>query len=86
MPGTVLHNPMSNLNNAVGYADPRRFAQPVALGTDGIGANMIETFRLAYVLHRAVDVTATPDTASPGMDGTIFCRMTFDTSTTKPSY
>ena len=63
LPGTVLHNPMSNLNNGVGYADPRRFANPVALGTDGIGANMIETFRLAYVLHRSVDVTATPDTA-----------------------
>ncbi len=63
LPGTILHNPMSNLNNAVGYADPRRFFQPVALGTDGIGANMIETFRLAYVMHRAVDVTATPDTA-----------------------
>ena len=63
LPGTVLHNPMSHLNNADVYADPRRFANPVALGTDGIGANMLETFRLAYVLHRSVDVTATPDTA-----------------------
>jgi len=61
--GTILHNPRSNLNNAVGYADPRRFRQPVALGTDGIGGNMLEEFRLAYVLHRAVDVTATPETA-----------------------
>ena len=61
--GTVLHNPRSNLNNAVGYADPARFANPVALGTDGIGANMIESFRLAYVMQRSVDVTASPDTA-----------------------
>ncbi len=61
--GTVLHNPRSNLNNAVGYADPARFSKPVALGTDGIGANMIESFRLAYVMHRSVDVTATPETA-----------------------
>ncbi len=61
--GTILHNPMSNLNNAVGYADPARFANPVALGTDGIGANMIESFRLAYVLHRSVDVTASPETS-----------------------
>lgn len=61
--GTILHNPFSNLNNAVGYANPARFANPVALGTDGIGANMIETFRLAYALHRSVDVTATPQTA-----------------------
>ena len=61
--GTILHNPRSNLNNAVGYADPRRFRQPVALGTDGIGGNMLEEFRLAYVLHRSVEVTATPETA-----------------------
>ena len=52
-----------NLNNGVGYADPSRFANPVALGTDGIGANMIESFRLAYVMHRSVDVTASPETA-----------------------
>ena len=63
LPGTILHNPRSNLNNAVGYARPMRFANPVVLGTDGIGANMIEEFRLAYVLHRSVDVTASPDPA-----------------------
>ena len=55
--GTILHNPRSNLNNGVGYAEPARFANPVALGTDGIGANMIESFRLAYVMQRSVDVT-----------------------------
>jgi hypothetical protein len=54
---------MSNLNNAVGYADPARFASPVALGTDGIGGNVLEAFRLAYVLQRSVDVTASPETA-----------------------
>jgi cytosine/adenosine deaminase-related metal-dependent hydrolase len=61
--GTILHNPMSNLNNGVGYANPVRFANPVALGTDGIGGNVLEAFRLAYVLQRSVDVTASPDTA-----------------------
>jgi cytosine/adenosine deaminase-related metal-dependent hydrolase len=61
--GTIVHNPFSNLNNAVGYADPARFANPVALGTDGIGAAMLETFRLAYALRRSVDVTATPEIA-----------------------
>ncbi len=61
--GTILHNPRSNLNNGVGYADPARFSNPVALGTDGIGANMIESFRLAYVMQRSVDVTAGPDKA-----------------------
>ena len=63
MRGTILHNPMSNLNNAVGYANPARFSNPVALGTDGIGANMLETFRLAYVMQRSVDVTCGPDAA-----------------------
>ena len=61
--GTVLHNPRSNLNNGVGYANPVRFVNPVALGTDGFGASMIESFRLAYVMQRDRDVTATPDTA-----------------------
>ena len=63
LPGTVLHNPLSNLHNAVGYANPARFANPVALGTDGIGANMLETFRLAFVLQRSVDVTCGPGVA-----------------------
>ena len=61
--GTILHNPMSNLNNGVGYADPARFANPVALGTDGIGGNVLESFRLAYVMQRSVDVTVGPDPA-----------------------
>lgn len=61
--GTILHNPRSNLNNGVGYANPARFENPVALGTDGIGANMIEEFRLAYVMQRSVDVTVGPDPA-----------------------
>jgi cytosine/adenosine deaminase-related metal-dependent hydrolase len=62
LPGTVAHNPRSNLNNAVGYGRPSRFPR-VALGTDGIGADMLEEFRLAFALHRAHDVTATPESA-----------------------
>lgn len=61
--GTIQHNTRSNMNNAVGYARPFRFDNPVVLGSDGIGANMIEEFRLAYVKHREVDVLATPETA-----------------------
>lgn len=59
--GTILHNPRSNLNNRVGYARPQRFTNPVALGTDGIGAAMLEEFRLSYVMQRDQDLTATPD-------------------------
>ena len=63
LPGTIAHNPRSNMNNGVGYARPARRSNPVVLGTDGIGADMFEEFRLAYVAHRADDVLATPDTA-----------------------
>ncbi len=61
--GTIVHNPASNMNNAVGDARPARFDNPVALGTDGIGADMLGEFRLAYLCMRRNDVTASPDTA-----------------------
>jgi cytosine/adenosine deaminase-related metal-dependent hydrolase len=61
--GTIVHNPRSNMNNSVGYARPARFANPVALGTDGIGADMLDEFRLAYVRDRESDVTASPERA-----------------------
>ena len=61
--GTIVHNPASNLNNAVGYGEPARFENPVALGTDGIGADMLDTFRLAYFLHRSSDHSAAPATS-----------------------
>jgi cytosine/adenosine deaminase-related metal-dependent hydrolase len=63
LPGRIAHNPRSNMNNAVGYAAPARRPNTVVLGTDGIGADMLEEFRLAYVRHREDDVRASPDTA-----------------------
>jgi hypothetical protein len=63
LPGTIAHNPRSNLNNSVGYARPTRFGNPVVLGSDGIGAAMLEEFQIAYLCHRGADVTASPDTA-----------------------
>ena len=63
LPGTVAHNPRSNMNNGVGYARPANLENRVVLGSDGIGADMLEEFRLAYVAHRADDVTASPDFA-----------------------
>ena len=62
LPGTIAHNPRSNMNNAVGYARPMRFDNRVVLGTDGIGADMLEEFRLAYARLREFDVTSTPST------------------------
>jgi len=61
--GTIVHNPRSNMNNAVGYAAPARFDNRVALGTDGIGADMLAEFGLAFVAARAADVTTSPDLA-----------------------
>jgi cytosine/adenosine deaminase-related metal-dependent hydrolase len=63
LPGTIAHNPRSNMNNAVGYARPVRFPNPVVLGTDGIGADMLDEFRLAYARLREDDVSATPEVA-----------------------
>ncbi len=59
--GTIVHNPRSNLNNAVGAARPTRFSNAVALGTDGIGADMVAEFQLAFVVARSHDVTVAPD-------------------------
>jgi cytosine/adenosine deaminase-related metal-dependent hydrolase len=62
LPGTIAHNARSNMNNGVGYAAPARRRNPIVLGTDGIGADMLEEFRLAYAAHRADDVHASPET------------------------
>ncbi|HEY6698946.1 MAG TPA: hypothetical protein VIZ67_12010, partial [Acidimicrobiales bacterium] len=66
LPGTIAHNPRSNMNNGVGYARPARWAAAgnrVVLGSDGIGAAMLDECALAYVAQRADDVTATPGAA-----------------------
>jgi cytosine/adenosine deaminase-related metal-dependent hydrolase len=61
LPGTIAHNPRSNMNNAVGYARPAQRPNRIVLGTDGIGADMLEEARLAYARLREDDVLATPD-------------------------
>jgi cytosine/adenosine deaminase-related metal-dependent hydrolase len=63
LPGTIAHNPRSNLNNGVGYARPTRFGNRIVLGSDGIGAAMLDEFRIAYLCHRSDDVTAAPSVA-----------------------
>ena len=62
LPGYIVHNPRSNMNNSVGYAKPSTFSNNVLLGTDGIGADMLEEARLAYVRLREFNVTETPET------------------------
>ncbi|MEM9033381.1 MAG: amidohydrolase family protein [Actinomycetota bacterium] len=63
LPGTIAHNPRSNMHNAVGYAAPARRPNRIVLGTDGIGGDMLDEFRVAFVRHREDDVEATPETA-----------------------
>jgi len=59
--GTIAHNPRSNMNNSVGYAAPATRPNRIVLGTDGIGADMLEEARLAYARLRESDVLAAPD-------------------------
>jgi cytosine/adenosine deaminase-related metal-dependent hydrolase len=68
LPGTIAHNPRSNMNNSVGYARPAARPNRIVLGTDGIGADMLEEARLAYVRLRENDVLATPDTVWGWLD------------------
>lgn len=48
----IAHNPRSNMNNSVGYADPFRFGEQVILGTDGIGADMMSESQHAFFRGR----------------------------------
>jgi putative selenium metabolism protein SsnA len=46
------HNTRSNMNNAVGYAPVHLMGKQVALGTDGIGADMFEEVKFAWFKAR----------------------------------
>jgi len=63
---TVVHNPRSNMNNAVGAAQVERMVArgvPVALGTDGFGCDMLGELLSARLLahHAQSDPTAFGD-------------------------
>ena len=51
----VVHNPESNMNNAVGVTPMLKLLKKgvlVGLGTDGMGSDMLVQMRCAYLLHR----------------------------------
>ena len=48
----VVHNPRSNMQNAVGYADPKTLGPRVALGTDGMDADLFSETRIAHLRAR----------------------------------
>jgi putative selenium metabolism protein SsnA len=60
---TLAHNPRSNMNNAVGRAPLGLLGTRVALGTDGIGADMFEESRVGHLRH--VEERAAPGDELP---------------------
>lgn len=78
--GYVVHNPRSNMNNSVGYAKPSALKNKVLLGTDGIGADMLEEARLAFVRLREYDVKQNPSTVWSWLENSyeIFPEAKFD--------
>jgi putative selenium metabolism protein SsnA len=48
----LAHNCRSNMNNAVGYNSELPRLKNVALGTDGIGSDMLQEVKFAYFRHR----------------------------------
>jgi putative selenium metabolism protein SsnA len=48
----LVHNPRSNMNNAVGHAPVERFGERAALGTDGWPADMLAELRFAHFRER----------------------------------
>ena len=58
---TLAHNARSNMNNAVGRARVLDLGPRVALGTDGIGADMFEESRAAWFRLHEDDLLAPAD-------------------------
>jgi putative selenium metabolism protein SsnA len=54
----IAHNPRSNMNNSVGYANPMDFGKRVVLGTDGIGADMFAESQHAFFRARERGLSA----------------------------
>lgn len=44
----LVHNARSNMNNSVGYSDKLKSVDNLALGTDGIGSDMLEELKAAF--------------------------------------
>ena len=59
--GFLVHNARSNMNNNVGYNHKLAKYRNLALGTDGIGADMFEEMKFAYFKHRDAGGSMWPD-------------------------
>jgi putative selenium metabolism protein SsnA len=56
----LVHNPRSNMNNAVGYCRMLPRLKNVAIGTDGIGSDMFEESKFGYFKSRDAGTGLTP--------------------------
>ena len=55
----IVHNPESNMNNAVGVTKLLKLLEKgilVGLGTDGMSSDMLSQMRAAYLLHRLANL------------------------------
>ena len=59
----VAHNARSNMNNGVGRSPVGALGVRVGLGTDGIGSDLFEETRAAFLRRRDEDISLTPDWA-----------------------
>ena len=59
--GFLVHNARSNMNNHVGYNQRLAECRNLALGTDGIGADMFEELKFAFFKHRDAGGPLWPD-------------------------
>ncbi len=57
---SIAHNARSNMNNSIGRARVDALGPHVALGTDGIGADMFEESRAAYFRLREDNLASPP--------------------------
>ena len=57
---SIAHNARSNMNNSIGRARIGALGAHVALGTDGIGADMFEESRVAFFRLREDDLGGAP--------------------------
>jgi putative selenium metabolism protein SsnA len=57
---TVVCNPRSNMNNAVGYSPFNRRGRRVALGTDGIDGDLFAESQAGFFRSKEADILAAP--------------------------
>ncbi len=57
----ITHQPRSNQNNSVGYADVANFPSRVALGTDGIGSDLFSELQTGWFKAQEAKVPWTPN-------------------------